>query len=118
MNMTMTLTKTATPVTMTMDHDTFFLWLYEIQGRPGGDGEPLPPNLSWEPDTDATWPYFMEACYFDTKEGTVIARHHEDAKSVTVTFRCPAPGPNLMRVVRQMLGEAVEAPVDRMGKAA
>jgi hypothetical protein len=101
-----------------MDHDAFFLWLYEIQGRPGGDGEPLPPNLSWEPDTDATWPYFMVACYFDTKEGTVIARHHEDAKCVTVTFRCPAPGLNLIRTVRQMLGESGEEPHMMMEEAA
>ncbi|WP_137111954.1 hypothetical protein [Rhodobacter sp. SY28-1] len=110
--------KQATPVTMTMDHDTFFLWLYEIQGRPGGAGEPLPPNMSWERDTDLTSPYFLVTCYMDTEEGIVIAQHNEDAKSVKVTMRYPAPGPNLIRTVRLMLGEGVEAPDDLMGEAA
>ncbi|MFP5479249.1 MAG: hypothetical protein ACLGIE_06090 [Alphaproteobacteria bacterium] len=115
MSQTMNITtapKAATPVTMTMDHSTFFLWLYEIQGRPGGDGEPLPPNMSCDFDADLTSPYFLVTCYFDTKEGTVIARHYHDedgAHMVNTTFRYPKPGPNLINAVRQVLGEFGEA---------
>ncbi len=104
--------KAATPVTMTMSHEFFFEWLYQIQSRPGGDGEPLSPDLSCDCDADLNSPYFLVTCYLNTKEGTVIARHYHDedgAHMVKTTFRYPKPGPNLINAVRQVLGESGEA---------
>lgn len=100
--------ETATPVTVMMNRNSFYLWLREIQRVPEGDTCDAPDFLI-EEIAGAESPYFEVAAYLDTTEGTVIARHLRDSDQVKVTIRNDKPGPNLMRTVRDMLGEGEAA---------